>query len=113
MTVPVWAELPSIGGPQDPRSHYVEALRPLIAHPGRRAVIKSGTPSACNQTATNLRHGGAWTPEGHWEFAVRTFRRGVHVGDMNVARLYARYLGPVEDDEVWCGIRRKYVKAAP
>ncbi len=89
-----WADPPPIGGPQDPRAKYVELLRPLLSQVGRWAVIKSGTPSAMNQTAMCLRNRTWHVPPGRWEFTVRTFRRGVHVGDLNVAQIYARYLGP-------------------
>lgn len=93
MTV-AWAEPPPIGGPQDPRAVWVERLRPLTKEPGRWALVKSGTPSAMNQTRTALQSRQWNVPPGRWEFTVRTFRRGVHVGDMNIANLYARYLGP-------------------
>lgn len=92
-----WADPPPIGGPQDPRAVWMERLRPLMAEPGRWAIIKSGLPSTCQQTATALRNRQWNVPPGGWEFTVRTFRRGVHVGDMNAAQLYARYLGPEDN----------------
>lgn len=106
MNAPVWADPPPIGGPQDPRAKYVEMLRPLMLEPGRWAVIKSGTPSSMNQTATKLRERIWNMPPGQWEFTVRTFRRGHHVGDMNVAQLYARFIGPDGDmfSRTWHGM---------
>lgn len=92
-----WADPPPIGGPQSPTAVWVERLRPLMDSPGKWAVVKSGTPSAVNGAANQLRLRQRHLPPGQWEFTVRTFRRGVHVGDMNVAQLYARYLGPGDE----------------
>lgn len=91
-----WAEPPPIGGPQDPRSVYMERMRLIRERPGEWALIRSGSPSAMHQTAGKLRQRQYHIPPGQWEFRVRTFRRGVHVGDMNVANLYCRYLGEEE-----------------
>src|SRR5689334_17592231 len=94
-----WQDPPPIGGPQDPRSKWMEVLRPLMKEPGRWAIVKSGLPSTMNQAATTFRNRQVHIPPGEWEFTVRTFRRGVHVGDMNVAQVYARYIGPWEPYE--------------
>lgn len=85
-------EVPPIGGPLDPQSTYVERLRPLVSNPGRWAIIKSGTPSNMAQTARALRLRQYHVPPGRWEFKVRSFRRGVHVGSSTTANLYARFL---------------------
>jgi hypothetical protein len=67
-----------------------------MKHPGRWAQVKTGLPSTVHQTANALRVRQWNIPPGEWEFTVRTFRRGVHVGDLNIASLYARYIGPDE-----------------
>jgi hypothetical protein len=90
-------EVPPIGGPLDPQAVYVERLRPLLAEPGRWAIIKSGTAASCHGAAQALRLRQYHVPLGQWEFTVRTFRRGVHIGRGGTANLYARYLGPDED----------------
>ncbi len=94
-----WADPPPIGGPQDPRAVYMERLRLVMKQPGRWALVRSGSPSAMHQAAGALRLRQYNIPPGEWEFTVRTFRRGVHVGDMNVASIYARYMG--DDDTAW------------
>lgn len=99
MSAPTWAEPPPIGGPQDPRSYWMERLRPLVEHPGRWAVIKSGLPSTINQAANMMRTRQVHIPPGEWEFTVRTFRRGVHVGDMSACQLYARFVREWEEGE--------------
>lgn len=101
MSAPQWADPPPIGGPQDPRSVWMERLRPLVAHPGKWAVVKSGLPSTCNAIANQLRLRQRHVPPGEWEFTVRTFRRGVHVGDRSVGQIYARYIGPNLDGISW------------
>jgi hypothetical protein len=59
-------------------------------------VLASGLPSSMNSKANTLRMRQVNVPPGEWEFTVRTFRRGVHVGDMSAAQLYGRFLGPDE-----------------
>lgn len=100
MSVPKWSDPPPIGGPTDPRAKWVEVLRPLMLEPMRWAVIASGTPSSVNQLANALRTRQWNIPPGEWEFTVRTFRRGHHVGDMNVCQLYARFRGG-QTDQTW------------
>lgn len=93
-----WADPPPIGGPQDPRSVWMERLRPLVKHPGRWAIVKAGTASSCHQTANQLRLRQLHVPPGLWDFTVRTFQRGVH-GDRHAGQIYARFRGCPDDWE--------------
>jgi hypothetical protein len=88
---------PPIGGPDDPRTKYVEPLQRLIARPGQWAEIASGPYGAINALASALRARQYWVPPGGWNFSMRGHRRGTGTitGDKFArATLYARYLGP-------------------
>ncbi len=93
---------PPIGGPEDPRSVWMERLRYVTERPGEWAEVYSGTPSACHGARESLRLRRYWIPPGGWEFTVRSFRRG-HLSfsrtDHVVGVLYARFLGIDAEDQ--------------
>jgi hypothetical protein len=58
-------------------------LLPVMEHPGRWAMIRSGENSKQASTwAANLRRSRSTVPPGKWEFVVRGHE------------LFARYIGP-------------------
>lgn len=81
----VWQDPPESGGR---RGAWLERLSPLMAEPGRWALVHSTpTTSTAGSTVHALRQGAMRVPEGRWEFTIRK------------KDIYARYLGP-EDGEV-------------
>lgn len=62
---------------------WMELLEPLLAHPGRWAIVrKADNVQKASGMAAALRKEGAKIPAGKWEFAARQ-------GDV-----YARFVGP-------------------
>lgn len=92
MTI-TWQDPPPIAGPRHPQAIYIEILRRVLERPGEWALIRSGSVDAMHGAAQRLRLRQYHVPPGLWEFSVRSFRRGVHVGRGGTANLYARYLG--------------------
>jgi hypothetical protein len=93
MTI-AWQEPAPRSGPEHPGARYVEVLRRVRTRPAEWALIKAGKPEAVYATATALKLRQWHVPPGDWEFTVREFRRGVHVGGSHrMAQLYARYMG--------------------
>ncbi len=83
----VWEEPPPLRRHLD--DGWVARLTPLVEHPKRWANLGEQTPNV----ASRLRYGKLITPPGKWEFTTR------HLPGMAKDRaiLYARYLGPTED----------------
>lgn len=85
---PIWSDPP----PRQSRQgeSWLLRLRPLLAHPGRWAELKTfKTVQAVYATTNHLRRGRLDRPPGRWEFASRTMFDGRFV-------LFGRYLGPEE-----------------
>lgn len=85
---PRWEEPPT-GGPGRGRAAWVERLTPLMAEPGRWAVVASyplARRSAASTMRSNLTRGLVLVPAGKWEFVSRSTD--------TEANVYARYIGP-------------------
>lgn len=94
----IWQDPPASGANRagQPKK-WERRLTPLMAHPKRWALLMQyeGRGSAASAASAlrrpNDRKGACITPPGQWEFVTRQRPDG--------SDLYARYLGPSDEDE--------------